>query len=138
MNGSVIYDLTAAVDFSHPGRTGKVLAKVIFEKDVSKWIDRDDLYVTPDSRLEIHVSAAHNRKSSKTIKKFKKYLAAHEIRRSYKKEIWDYVNTHNMSVTGSSGGYIGLGIQPAPVTSVLEFRQQLISEVMAGITVSIL
>ncbi len=87
MNGTVVYDLTGEVDFSHPKKTAEALSKVLFERDVSKWINRENLSVTPTSKVELRIQKGHNRKIERAIQETTNDLKYEELMKNYQTQI---------------------------------------------------
>lgn len=94
MNGRVVYDLTTDVDFSHPKETGKALAKVLFERDVSRWINDREMEVNPTSRLEILIRKGNDKKVQKAMKETTNDLKYEEILKHYKTQIDTVANAY--------------------------------------------
>ncbi len=87
MNGTVVYDLTIDVDFSHPKKTAEALAKVLFDRDISKWISSEDLTVSPTSTVELRIKDGHNKKIEEAIKETPNDLKYGELPAHYKSQI---------------------------------------------------
>lgn len=100
-NGTVVYDLTNGIDFSHPKETASALAEVIFEIDVSKWFSGTgkDLKVNPTSKIEIHIQDAHRKAIEKMIGDFQKDLKYDEIKKNFQAQFDAYGNEERMAKT---------------------------------------
>ena len=94
MNGRVVYDLTSDVDFSHPKKTAEALAKVLFDRDISNWINGENLEVTPTSKLEIRIQKGHNKKIEKAIQETTNELKYGQLMKHYQEQINDEANAY--------------------------------------------
>lgn len=94
MNGTVVYDLTSDIDFSHPKKTAEALAKVLFEKDISRWINGEKLEVTPLSKLEIRILKGQDKKVQTAINETTNYLKYKELTEHYKSQLNDEANAY--------------------------------------------
>lgn len=141
MNGSdVVYDLTSGVDFSKPRKTSEALAKVIFEKDVSSWVqtDGEKISVVPKTKLEIRILDNHNKAIEKTLKDFRKDMEYDELRTKYSRQI-ETAATYKAGVAS----YLFLGIGTSLLIQHMqrseqksEFVDELMSKLMDSITVT--